>query len=44
MVSMISKLYTAHVQNHKKNPFAHVLGSAFGFGVYVKALIGFKAF
>ena len=28
----------------KKIQFVHVFGSAFGFGIYVKALIDFKSF
>ena len=33
-------------KENNKNKFVHVFGSAFGFGfgAYVKALIGFKAF
>ena len=33
-----------HRNRKNKIKFVHVFGSAFGFGAYVKALIGFKAF
>ena len=50
VVQILSKLPVVFAEIRPPKPiknkiqFVHVFGSAFGFGAYVKALIGFKAF